>query len=325
VVAIGLKSFAPAEFWLILRRWINLKSGPFLILAVSRPRPTRNLPSVERDRVGGSYVAPFGGTRSQSPGLARQLVGWSFALLLLAAAAAFISLSYGFEQLISFESSDETVFLGWVASGFRDAGAAGLVLCVVALGVWLVTRRRYPNVAVSVCLGAFTAVTAMVLLAWASDVSRHHPVSTERQIAASFPLPASWGQGRDVVRYESGLVAGPPWAGPRLNELKVPKVNRVVEVTAPYLQVCAQVAQVVGHWRGARREGWYVNALLRSEDGIACQGFGLTPQGWAFSTEVDVRPSAPRSADQPDMVAIPVNVSRVTIEVASPGSTTILR
>jgi len=159
---------------------------------------------------GSTWSSPPVPTR-QNARLSRQSIGWSLALFVLAAAAACMSFGYGVVESISFEPTDASNFRVWVTTGFREAGGGGLVLCVVALGVWLATRRHHPLVAVGVCIAAVAAVTVMVLAAWAGDVSGEHPISKERQIAASVPLPATWGPGREVVvRYGNAAIYGPP-------------------------------------------------------------------------------------------------------------------
>lgn len=251
------------------------------------------------------------GTPEPSPD--RRLATWGLSMLVLATGAAVVALGYGVVEAFSIEPTAGDIFRGWKAAGFRVAGGVGLVVCVGAGVTWLVTRRGHPRFAVTACAGALAVVAAAVLLGWGSYLSRSNPVPDERAIAASFPAPAGWGPGRLSVLETSpaGSIDPDP-----------PRVDRVMDVSAPYTSVCSALEDSLRRWG---RTGYLPppngvrQPAITARTGFACTMTGESPQGWGVYIKVEVRPSLIGPANFPGTTLIPAGVSRVTVEVAPPG------
>lgn len=238
---------------------------------------------------------------------------WSLVMLVVAAVATALALGYGVVEGIYFESTSGAVFRAWTTEGFRVAGGVGLLVCLGVFVTWLATRRDHPRFAVTACAGALVVVLAAVLAAWGSHLSRSDPVPDERAIAAAFPVPAGWGAGRESV-----VRTSPPGA----IDPDPPRVDRVIDVNAPYTSVCSAVE---GSFRGWGK-GVYVplggsarNPAITLRTGQACDVTGESPQGWSLYISVRVRPSVIGPGTLPGTALIPDGVSRVTVEVAPPG------
>jgi hypothetical protein len=211
--------------------------------------------------------------------------------------------------------TDAEIHVAWATWALVEHGAFAFVVSVVALTAYALAFARYRKVAhasawVAAAIVALTDVHAAVTV-----LHRLHPAPDQKEIAASFPLPAAWGPGSFYVD------PGDKVFGPR--------VDRVVDVPMSYAEACTAVERALDAWPGARRRGPERLDLLPpseiGETGFSCGIMADSPEGWTVFLGVGVRPTAPNRFARPCAPReicrqnIAPGVARVTVRVLTPG------